>query len=896
MIVSGALQMISVLYVDDEEPLLHLGKTFLERYSPDIRVDTAPSAQKALEMLLSGKYDAIVSDYQMPGMDGIALLREIRSGGSNIPFIVFTGKGREEIVIQAINYGADYYLQKGGDPKSQFAELIHQIHQAVAKRRAEEELRESRKRLADIIDFLPDAVFAIDREGRVIAWNRAIEEMTGVSADEMIGKGDREYSIPFYGDRRPILIDYILSQDETIPNHYSLITRDRDVLIAETDLPHPRGERRILFGKASPLYDENGKIVGAIESIRDITDYKWSERRLTEALRQVSGAEERIRASLSELKQREELLRESEKKYETLFHEAADIIILIDTEGRILDFNRKFMEESQRDPEEVTGKDIFSTGLIAPEYHALVAGYLEGIREGRTIPIFEIEGIQKSGKRIPYEVRVSPLVLEGRVTAVQAILRNLTERKAAENALRRSEALYRSVVDNIQDVFYRADMDGILTMASPSFARLLGYSSVDECIGKDLARDFYLDPKEREKFLAALEDAGEVFDYEVTLKRKDGTPVIVSSNSHYFYDEQGKRAGVEGIFRDITENKRIIAALRESETFYRALFENTGTATVVIEEDTTISRVNTQFEKLTGYPREEVEGKKSWTEFVVEEDRGWMLDQHRKRRVDPSGAPTHYEFRVKNRNGEVRFVFLTIVIIPGTKKSIASVLDITDVRNAEAAVRRLNKNLNLLYGVTIHDIANKVTAVQGYLELLQEMNRDTSIDDLIRNALSAIGNIARHIQFARVYQDLGIKEPLWHNLGAVISRHAPGDVPVSISCSGIAVYADQMLEHVFANLFDNSLRHGGNVTSISVECSKSGNDLVVRFRDNGKGIAEADKEKIFEKGYGDHTGYGLFLTREILAITGISIRECGVPGEGVVFEIIVPGGAWRYNP
>jgi PAS domain S-box-containing protein len=432
MIVSGVMQVISVLYVDDEAPLLHLGKTFLERCSPDIHVDIALSSQKALEMFVSGKYDAIVSDYQMPGMDGIALLKEIRARGSNIPFIEFTGKGREEIVIQAINFGADNYLQKGGDPKSQFAELIHQIHQAVAKRRAEEELRESRKRLADIIDFLPDAVFAIDREGRVIAWNRAIEEMTSVSAKEMIGKGDREYSIPFYGDRRPILIDLILSPGEAIPNHYSLITRERDVLIAETDLPCPRGERRVLFGKASPLYDENGTIVGAIESIRDITEYKWSERRLSEALRQVSGAEERIKSSLSELQRREELLRESEKKYETLFNEAADMILLVDTGGKILDFNRKFLEESQRNPEEVLGRDIFSAGLVAPEYHNLVAGYLKDIREGRTIPIFEIEGIQKSGKRIPFEVRVSPLVSKDGIIAIQAILRNMSERKAAE--------------------------------------------------------------------------------------------------------------------------------------------------------------------------------------------------------------------------------------------------------------------------------------------------------------------------------------------------------------------------------------------------------------------------------------------------------------------------------
>ena len=758
--------MISVLYVDDEEPLLYLGKTFLEKQSPDFHVDTAKSAQRALEMLGSGHYDVIVSDYQMAGMDGITLLKEVRSRGNTIPFIVFTGRGREEIVIQAINLGADYYLQKGGDPKAQFAELIHQIRQAVAKRRAEEELRESRKRLADIIDFLPDAVFAIDQEGRVIAWNRAIEEMTGISAREMIGKGDREYSIPFYGDRRPILIDFILSPGENIPDHYSLSTREKNVLIAETDQPRPRGERRILFGKASPLYDENGTIVGAIESIRDITDYKWSERRLREALQQISNAEERIRSSISELDRREELLRESEKKYETLFNQAADIIAIIDTEGKILGLNQRFEEESQWDPREVIGKDVFSAGVIAPEFHDLIARYLKDYKEGRAIPAFEIEGIQKSGKRVPYEIRISPLVLNGRVVAIQTILRNLTERRIAEDALRRSESLY------------------------------------------------------------------------------------------------------------------------------QALFENTGTATIVIEEDAIISHANTQFQNLTGYSKEEIEGKMSWTEFVVDEDREWMLNQHRRRR-GTSQALTYYEFGLRNRAGEVKRIYLTIDMIPGTKKSIASLLDITNFKNAESIVQRLNKNISLFHDVTIQDISNKVTATQGYLELLDENNKDPSLNELIKSAKSSVGSIDRNIQIARKYGDLGMEAPRWHDLEAAISAHAPRGVRVNTSCHGLAVYADPLLEHVFASLFDNSLRRGGDVTSISIECSKRGHDLVIRYQDNGEGIAEAEKEKIFERGYGRHTGYELFMAREFLAITGISIKELGAPGDGAVFEITVPGGAWR---
>ena len=130
--------MITLLLVDDETSLLDTGKIFLEK-TGDIVVHTAPSAHAALSLMKSTDYDAIISDYQMPGMDGIELLKQVRRSGNTIPFILFTGRGREEVVIQALNEGADYYLQKGGDPKSQFAELSHKIRQAVQQRQGGDE-------------------------------------------------------------------------------------------------------------------------------------------------------------------------------------------------------------------------------------------------------------------------------------------------------------------------------------------------------------------------------------------------------------------------------------------------------------------------------------------------------------------------------------------------------------------------------------------------------------------------------------------------------------------------------------------------------------------------------------------------------------------------------------
>jgi PAS domain S-box-containing protein len=150
---------------------------------------------------------------------------------------------------------------------------IEMVDDVTEKIKAQERLKESEQRMFDIIDFLPDATFVVDQEGVVIAWNRAMEEMTGIIAREMVGRGDYEYSLAFYGSRRPILIDMILKPDEEIEKKYSYVKKDNNIMLAETSVSM-HGKDLILWGKAVPLYDGRGNIVGAIESIRDITEHK----------------------------------------------------------------------------------------------------------------------------------------------------------------------------------------------------------------------------------------------------------------------------------------------------------------------------------------------------------------------------------------------------------------------------------------------------------------------------------------------------------------------------------------------------------------------------------------------------------------------------------------------
>ena len=253
--------MFSLLYVDDEPGLLELGKLFLES-TGEFEVTTALSADDGLGQLAQQDFDAIVSDFQMPVMDGIEFLKRVRKSFGSIPFVLFTGRGREEVVIEAINNGVDFYLQKGGDPKAQFAELAHKVRQAVTRRRAEIALSDSEKRLADIINFLPDATFAIDTRGTVIAWNRAMERMTGVSSNDILGKGDYEYALPFYHERRPLLINLVLDDDPAVINRYPFVKKEGKTLISEITIPHFNESRgAALWFTASPLYNRNGDVV-----------------------------------------------------------------------------------------------------------------------------------------------------------------------------------------------------------------------------------------------------------------------------------------------------------------------------------------------------------------------------------------------------------------------------------------------------------------------------------------------------------------------------------------------------------------------------------------------------------------------------------------------------------
>ncbi|MCX6684124.1 MAG: PAS domain S-box protein [Methanoregula sp.] len=740
--------MISVLYVDDEPHLLEIGKLFLEG-NRGFSVDCVISGSEALVRIAARHYDALVSDYQMPQMDGITLLKKVRATDKTLPFILFTGRGREEVVIEALNNGADFYIQKGGEPQSLFVELAHKIRLAVQQRAAEASIRNHERREADIINFLPDATFAIDSMGVVIAWNRAMEKMTGTTSDQILGKGNYEYAIPFYHERRPILINLVLMDDPATIARYPYIKRDGKNLFSEITIPHFNdGRGAALWFTASPLYDTKGTIVGAIESIREIT----------------------------ERKQAEEALAESEEKYRLIAENTADNIWIVD-----LDLNLKYISTSAR----------------------MMRG-------------FSVEDAMS----VPLEQAMTPGSLNN------ATLRQLEEEMAHKVS------------------------------------------------GSD-------DPDRPVSFIA--EDHGE-----------DGSTIFIENTISLIRDADHKPIGILGVSRDISRRQRAENDLKETKQHFSSLADNIQDPVIILNFSGTVLYNNRAAGLFFGMEDSNEGEHLNIAPFLDETS---LQKAHADlAAIAKDGGPMTSEYRVRTAPGETRQVEAVGVRITydGHDADLVTLRDITERNSAQAALAEANRKLNLLASITRHDVLNKLTVLSGSLILIKRQMTEPALTALLKKAEDAATAIRHQIEFARTYENLGVCAPQWQDLRQVIARLPKILIPVQADIPAVEIFADPMLVLVFANLLDNTQRHGQDVSSIQVTLDEKPEGLSIFWNDDGVGIPEDEKEKIFDRGVGKNTGLGLFLVREILDITHITIRETGEPGKGVRFEMTVPKGQYRF--
>ncbi|WP_448874717.1 PAS domain S-box protein [Desulfobulbus propionicus] len=359
--------------------------------------------------------------------------------------------------------------------------IASHIGSALMRKQAEEALQSKRKRLKDIIDFLPDATMVIDRTGHILIWNKAMEQMTGISSREMIGQGDYAYAIPFYGERRPQLIDLIFARDEELDARYPHVFRQGDTLTAEVLCEALFGNVGAwVFAKASPLRDQNGEIIGAIETIRDIT-YK---------------------------KQMEDKLKHNIAWFQALFNATSDSVMLVNPDGNILDLNNNAALRRNLSKDAMRGKNIFD--FLPQDASATRCLALEQLLQERSL--IEYNEIRQNKH---YHIRLYPIMNEqGQVVQIASFSRDITENKLAEDERKRLQN-HLLQVQKMEALGTLAG--GIAHDFNNILGAILGYSSMarDSCPnGSALAR--YLD-----RVIEAGERAASLVRQILTYNRKN---------------------------------------------------------------------------------------------------------------------------------------------------------------------------------------------------------------------------------------------------------------------------------------------------------------------------------------------------------------------------------------
>lgn len=335
--------------------------------------------------------------------------------------------------------------------------------------------------------------------------------------------------------------------------------------------------------------------------------------------------------------------------------------------------------------------------------------------------------------------------------------------------------------------------------------------------------------------------------------------------------------------------------LAESEKMYKDIFEGSGDAIFIHRPGGKFFAVNKEACRYLGYTGEEL--LTMGPEDIDDKTSAMRVDE-RTSATMKDGAQRFEVVQVRKDGScfpaEVSLRTFDYMDGPAI---IATMRDMTERKRAEEIIIRANEKLSLLGAITRHDISNKLMAIYGNIEVLGEAVDQETRRKHLAKAKEAATVIADQLRFAGDYQRAGTKEPTWTDIGAVAESASSGfevqKIIIHPELKGLEVLADPMVDKVFWNLIDNAVRHGDGVTKMEFSALPRGNGMVIVVEDDGGGIAEKDKERIFDAGYGRNTGMGLFLVREILGITGITITETGDPEKGARFELFIPDGRFR---
>lgn len=535
--------------------------------------------------------------------------------------------------------------------------LLESFTDITKHKRIEDELRATRQHFLDIIDFLPDATFVIDSERKIVAWNRAIEEMTGFPKEEMLGKGDYAYAVPFYGKKRPILIDLLFESDVEIEKKYDFVHKVGNTYFVEVFIPQMyKGKGAYLWASASKLFDSKGNITGAIESIRDVSEWKKAQ----------------------------QLIQESEEKYRGIFENAVEGIFQTTPDGRFISVNPALANMMGFDsPEHMmkTFTDIAKHHYVIPSERMRYRKILElnGFVKG-----FEAQVYKKNGDKIWISISSRAIYnKKGEIDHYEGTVIDITSRKEAEVAFQKTYQITRSIIENAPFGIYIVNEEGLIEYANQPMISLSGISKEQLILVNALNLPIHQELGLSEKIRSTLQgisfSMGPVeyishFGSKKTIRNYTGIP----------FEEAGKRKAIIFV-EDLTELKSAEELLHKEREMFFLTLENSPEGIMLIGKNGKFDYINPEFTNITGYTMEDIPDGKHWFKkaYPDPEYRELVMDEWKRDTLLGTRGKT-VEFKVKCKDGNTKDIrFKTTHLGDGT--AVTMLEDITGLREAEKA-------------------------------------------------------------------------------------------------------------------------------------------------------------------------------------------------------------------
>ena len=598
----------------------------------------------------------------------------------------------------------------------------------MGSEKREDTFRESEERYRSLVESTEDYVYLVDIDCRYLFLNKKHLSRFGLPSDKVIGRTYGEFHSP--------------KEEEEFAE------KVKEVFETGRSVQHEHRSRRdgsYFLRTLSPVKDPESGMVTAVTLVsKDITRLKHTEESIAN-INAVLRAIRDVNQLIAREKDRNRLLKGvGEKLIETRGYYNAWIALMDGESGNFVSAMQAGLgEEFLQVVDKLKRGELMNCArmtLAQPGVRVtenpseactdcpLASGY-----EGRSAMTIRLEHGDKVYGILSISIPVQMAVDEeervlfkevaGDIAFALHDMEAAAARKQAEKELRESEEKYRELVNTAVDAIISVDPQMRITLWNPGAEKLFGYTE-KEMLGQSLLKivpERYREAQEKGFAGFRRTGSGPVIGKTLPLAglRKDGTefPFEIS----FSVRKVGETNIATAIVRDFTELKKAGEALQKSEEKYRATFEHTGTCMAILEEDTTISLVNSQFEELSGYSKEEIEGKMRWTKFVHPDDVKRMFEYHKKRRQNPDGVPKEYEFRALNKSGDIFNMLIDIGMILGTKKSVISLVDVTELKQVEETINR-----RLEFEKTVSTISTRFVGVSDIDDAINASLKDVS--------------------------------------------------------------------------------------------------------------------------------------------------------------------------